>query len=157
MIVKHAFALAVLLGAVPALAQDAGHSSHAAHLGASVMPFDMARSTHVFTPMLDGGTQEVISKDSDPAQVALIRSHLRREAAAFAHGDYADPAAIHGRAMPGLVELQAGAAQVRVLFEELPDGARLRFTTRDPGLVVALHRWFAAQVADHGADAVMGR
>lgn len=72
-------------------------------------------------------------------------------------GNYADPAAIHGRAMPGLVELQAGTAQVRVLFEELPDGAQLHFTTRDPGLVVAVHRWFAAQVADPGADAVMGR
>jgi hypothetical protein len=157
MILRHTIALAVLLGAVPALAQQGGHNDHAAHLGASVMPFDLSRSTHVFTPMAGGGTQDVVSKDGDPAQVALIRGHLRGEASAFARGDYADPAAIHGQVMPGLAELQAGAARVRVLFEELPDGARLRFTTRDPGLVVALHRWFAAQVADHGADAVMGR
>ena len=43
------------------------------------------------------------------------------------------------------------------MFEELPNGARLRFMTRDPGLVAALHRWFLAQVHDHGADAVMQR
>jgi len=157
MILKHAILLAVLLSAVPALAQQDRHSDHAAHLGASVMPFDLGRSTHVFTPMADGGSQDVVSKDGDPAQVVLIRGHLRREAQAFAHGDYADPAAIHGRAMPGLAELRTGAAEVRVLFEELPDGARLRFTTRNRGLVVALHRWFAAQVADHGTDALMVR
>lgn len=121
------------------------------------MPFDIGRSTHVFTPAADGGTQDVVSKDGDPAQITLIRGHLRREAGTFARGDYADPAAIHDGAMPGLAELRVGAARVRVLFEELPDGARLRFTTRDPGLVAALHRWFAAQVADHGADAIMGR
>lgn len=157
MILKHAIALALLLGAVPALAQQGGHNGHAAHLGASVMPFDLGRSTHVFTPMADGGTQDVVSKDRDPAQVALIQGHLRKEASAFARGDYADPAAIHGQAMPGLAELQVGAARVRVLFEDLPEGARLRFMTRDPGLVAALHRWFAAQVADHGADAILGR
>lgn len=50
MILKHTIALATLLGAVPALAQNIGHRGHTAHLGASVMPFDMARSTHIFTP-----------------------------------------------------------------------------------------------------------
>lgn len=82
---------------------------------------------------------------------------MRGEAGAFARGDYADPATIHGQAMPGLAELQAGAARVRVLSEELPDGARLRFTTQDPALVAALHRWFAAQVHDHGDEATMTR
>lgn len=157
MILRHTIALATLLGAVPALAQNIGHRGHTAHLGASVMPFDMARSTHIFTPTVDGGTQSIISKYGDPAQLALIRSHLRGEAGAFARGNYADPATIHGQAMPGLAELQAGAARVRVLSEELPDGARLRFTTQDPALVAALHRWFAAQVHDHGDDAMMTR
>lgn len=90
-------------------------------------------------------------------QAASIRAHLREEAGAFARDDYADPAVIHGQAMPGLAELQSGAARVRVLYEELPDGARLRFTTQDLALTAALHRWFAAQVHDHGADAVMRR
>ena len=146
-------ALITLLAATPAQAQ---RHDHTGHLGAAVMPFDLGRSTHVFTPTPDGGTQVVVSKDRDPAQVALIREHLQKEGAAFTRGDYTDPAAIHGAAMPGLAALQASGGRVRVLFSALPDGARLTFTTADPALVAALHRWFAAQVADHGSDAMMG-
>lgn len=145
----------LLLAASPTLAQHAGHGE--GHLGASVMPFDIGRTVHVFTPDPGGGVQSVLSRDGDPAQVALIRSHLRKEAVAFARGDYADPAAIHGADMPGLKELQAGATRVRVAYEPVPGGARLRFSSRDPALVAALHRWFAAQLSDHGADATTGR
>lgn len=121
------------------------------------MPFDLARSTRIFTPTADGGTQEVVSKDGDLQQIALIRDHLRNEAAAFARGDYTDPTSIHGANMPGLKELKEGADHIRVAFEELPEGARLWFSTRDAALITALHQWFEAQVRDHGADAVMQR
>ena len=147
----------MLLSVGPAFAQHAAHQGHGEHLGASVMPFELARSTHIFTPTADGGTQEVVSKDSDPQQIALIRDHLRKEAAAFARGDYTDPTSIHGADMPGLKELQAGADRLRVAFEELPQGARLRFSTSDAALIAALHQWFEAQVREHGADAVMQR
>jgi hypothetical protein len=154
---SHLIAVAALLSVGPALAQHAAHQGHGEHLGASVMPFDLARSIHIFTPTADGGTQEVVSKDGDPQQIALIRDHLRKEAAAVARGDYADPTSIHGADMPGLRELKAGADRMRVVFEELPQGARLRFLTRDAALVIALHQWFEAQVRDHGADAVIQR
>jgi hypothetical protein len=61
--------------------------------GAGVMPFNLDRSTHVFVPSAQGGTQSVLSKDGTPDQVALIRQHLRKEAAAFARGDFRSPAA----------------------------------------------------------------
>ncbi len=153
----YVIAVAALLGAPSVLAQQSRHNGHAAHLGAPVMPFDLARSVHAFTPTLDGGTQDVKSRDGDAGQIALIRDHLRKEALAFASGDYAEPAAGHGQGMPGLAELQADASRVRVLFEETRNGARMRFSTQDPALVAALHRWFEAQVRDHGADAVMQR
>ncbi|RUW60688.1 aspartate carbamoyltransferase [Mesorhizobium sp. M7A.F.Ca.US.008.03.1.1] len=153
---KLAIALTTLLSVVPAAAQQADHAAgHAEHLGAAVMPFDLARSMHVFTPLSDGGTQAVTSRDGDPAQVELIRAHLRKEADAFARGDYADPSSIHGSAMPGLAELRAGAGRIGVTFATIPAGAHLRFTASDPALVAALHRWFEAQVRDHGADAMM--
>lgn len=60
----------LLVAAVPAPAQTA-HHDHAAHLGQAVMPFDIGRTAHVFTPRPNGGTQDVISKDGDPAQVRL--------------------------------------------------------------------------------------
>lgn len=134
-----------------------GHHDHAAHLGASMMPFDLGRSTHVFTPTRNGGIQDVVSKDGDAAQVALIRGHLRKEVAAFTRGDYTDPVSIHGQAMPGLATLQSGASRVRVGYEDIANGARVRLTTQQPKLVDALHQWFAAQVNDHGADATMRR
>ena len=153
----YAALFAMLLAVPSARAQNDRPHDHVGHLGASVMPFDTARSVHVFTPTPTGGTQAVLSRDGDPGQITLIREHLQHEATAFSRGDYASPAAIHGSALPGLDALRSGAAHVRVLFESLPDGARLQFTARDAYLVDALHRWFAAQVQDHGADAVLGR
>lgn len=154
MILHLLFALISICMGLPVSAQQIGHGE--AHLGASVMPFDVGRSRHVFAPDASGGTQSVISRDGDPAQVTLIRGHLRHEAAAFARGNFADPAAIHGATMPGLKELQAAADRIAVAFVEVPGGASIRFVSRDPKLIDALHRWFAAQLHDHGADATSG-
>jgi len=136
-------------------AAHAGHARQAevAERGASVMPFDLERTTHAFRPLADGGVQTVTSNDGDARQVELIREHLRLEAAAFARGDFASPAAIHGTDMPGLAELSAGASRMRVAYEDADTGGRLRFMTSDAGLVAALHRWFAAQRSDHGRHA----
>ena len=125
-----------LLAAAPAPAQHTGRA--AGHLGAQVMPFDLVRSLHVFTPTPRGGMQEVISRDGDAAQVRLIQAHLRHEADAFARGDYADPMAIHGTNMPGVESLRQGADRVRVSFELIRQGARIRFETADPRLVTAV-------------------
>ncbi len=55
--------------------------------------------------------------------------------------------------MPGLAELRAGASRIDVRYEDLPNGAALRYTTQDADLVRALHAWFDAQVSDHGQHA----
>jgi hypothetical protein len=98
---------------------------------------------------------EVVVRDDNAHQIALVRQHLNREAAAFARGNYSDPADIHGRTMPGLRELSSGASRIRVQYAQTNSGARISFTTSDPALVSALHRWFRAQVSDHGRDAMM--
>ncbi|MBX0328379.1 hypothetical protein K2Z83_11895 [Oscillochloris sp. ZM17-4] len=119
--------------------------------GAQVMPFDLARTTHVFTDQPDGGIQQVVADDpADSAQIALIRSHLQAEAVKFQQGDFNDPMAIHGMTMPGLAELRQGYAQIVVAYAELPDGAQIRYTTSEPTMITALHTWFAAQRSDHG-------
>jgi len=120
-----------------------------------VMPFLLDRSMHMFDPTPAGGTMTVHTNANDPQQIALIRSHVRKEALAFARGDYADPTAIHGASMPGLAELRAGHATITVRYAAVVDGAEISFITKSPALVAALHRWFAAQVADHGHDAMM--
>jgi hypothetical protein len=35
------------------------------------------------------------------------------------------------------------------------NGGRITYSTRDHALVAAIHTWFEAQVADHGAHATM--
>jgi len=55
--------------------------------------------------------------------------------------------------MPGLSDLQAGAAKITVSYTPLPDGAQLTYTTEDRRLITALHQWFGAQLSDHGHDA----
>lgn len=123
--------------------------------GAAVMPFDLERTTHVFEPTVDGGIQQVRADDpADSEQIALIRSHLQEAAQRFQQGDFGDPAAIHGAAMPGLAELEQGAARIAITYTNVPDGAELRYVTGDPALVDALHRWFQAQLSDHGDHAL---
>jgi hypothetical protein len=120
-----------------------------------VMPFSMNATMHSFVPTATGGVQTVIVHDGDAKQVVLVRSHLRKEAQAFAHGDFTDPAAIHGGTMPGLQSMRAGAPRIRVRYAEVRDGASITYSTNDGTLVSAIHTWFKAQVSDHGPHATM--
>lgn len=143
--------LLVLSGTV-ALAQT--KQEHVHHAGHGVMPFDLAKATHIFRMTDSGGVERVVAKD--PAakdQVTLIQRHLRHEAEAFQRGDYSDPASLHGADMPGLTELQSGAPRIKVSYSALPSGAEITFETTDLHLLTAIHRWFGAQLSEHGADA----
>ena len=140
------FSYACLLAETP--------QAHVHHMAHSVMPFDMSRTVHGFRMTETGGVQSVTTKDpADSEQIALIRQHLEHEAERFQHGDYADPATLHGANMPGLKEVQAGAAHIKVSYSTLPAGAQLTFETSDLHLLTAIHRWFGAQLSEHGADA----
>jgi hypothetical protein len=117
------------------------------------MPFDLARTTHEFESLPDGGLQTVTAKDpGDTLQIRLIREHLRSESERFPRGDFADPMAIHGHDMPGIAELRAGAGKFEVLYQDVPGGATIRYRAGDSSLVAALHRWFEAQRMDHGTS-----
>ena len=91
---------------------------------------------------------------NDDTNRTLIRSHLAKEAARFRAGNFADPGGIHGADMPGLSALQGGAGRVDIAYADIDGGAQIAFTTTDAGLVNAIHAWFEAQAADHGADAM---
>jgi hypothetical protein len=123
--------------------------------GGPVMPFDLDRTTHVFESTEIGGIETVIVKDpADSQQIVLIQQHLEYETMRFRKGDFGDPATIHGTGMPGLIELAADAAKITFSYAALPNGAQISYETNDPRLIDALHRWFAAQLADHGHDAM---
>jgi hypothetical protein len=127
------------------------HVHSASH---GVMPFDMSKTMHVFAMADQGGVQKVITRDSnDPSQVTMIQQHLKREADAFQKGDFGDPAHLHGATMPGLADMQASIAQIHVAYALLPNGAQISFEAKDIHTITAIHRWFGAQLSEHGADA----
>ncbi len=146
------FAVLFLLSCGSVVAQT--QQEHVHQMAHSVMPFDMAKTVHIFKMTETGGVQRVVVRDrSDADQVTLIQQHLSGEADRFRHGNYSDPAMLHGSNMPGLKELEHGAKRVKVSYAALPDGAEIKFETRDPHLLTAIHRWFGAQLSEHGADA----
>jgi len=127
---------------------------HVHAMAPGVMPFDVSKTVHIFRMTEAGGVERVVAKDPRAVdQVALIRQHLQHEAENFRRGDYSDPQMLHGAAMPGVKELKSGAAKIKVAYTSLPDGAEITFETRDVHLLTAIHRWFGAQLSEHGADA----
>ena len=140
------------LVSVPSPAQTKQEHVHAAAGG--VMPFNMSKALHIFKMTDTGGVQTVVAREPVTSdQVALIRMHLRHEAAMFEKGNYSDPSGLHGADMPGLTDLQKGGARVRVSYAELANGAEITFKTEDLHLLTAIHRWFGAQLSEHGSDA----
>jgi hypothetical protein len=146
--------IAVVLLANGSMALGQTQQEHVHRMSHNVMPFDMSKTLHVFKMTEAGGVMRVIARDpGESDQVALIRRHLKHEADKFQHGDYSDPAMLHGKDMPGLKELQAGASGITISYSEIPAGAEIRFETKDLHLLTAIHRWFGAQLSEHGADA----
>jgi hypothetical protein len=145
---------------LPAWSQtaDAGRVAEVAKRGAAVMPFDLKATIHVFTETGDGGVQRVVARNrGDATQAQLVRQHLQELRGQFLQGDFSGPEHIHGAGMPGLAALRAAApGSIAISYREVPDGAELVYRTQDPALVEAMHRWFTAQVSDHGPDAVVG-
>ncbi|WP_050448589.1 hypothetical protein [Achromobacter spanius] len=135
---------------------DAQRQTEVSKRGKEVMPFSLSATTHIFTKSADGGVQRVVVKDaSDAGQVEQIRRHLREIQAQFLKGDFSGPSHIHGQDMPGLAELKnASPGQLEIAYQDVKGGAQLTYKANDAHLVGALHKWFDAQLSDHGNDAV---
>ena len=119
-----------------------------------VMPFDMNKVTHYFIKTDNGGVLEINSKDlNDQTQISLIREHLKKEKILFSNADFRDPKTLHGKNMPGLKILSESGKKYEVEYKELPAGASLTFGSKDSSVVDAIHKWFDAQLKDHGKDA----
>ena len=144
--------LFLFVGCSVAYAQS--KQEHVHHMGHSVMPFELTKTMHIFRMTETGGVQQVIVKDAaEKDQVVMVQQHLKHEAQSFQRGNYSDPASLHGADMPGLKELQVGARQIKVSYSDFPNGAEITFKTNNRRLLTAIHRWFGAQLSEHGADA----
>ncbi|MDH3731982.1 MAG: aspartate carbamoyltransferase [Gemmatimonadota bacterium] len=158
MMMKYRIALAMLAAGAVACGPDEQSTLEERHesvaeAGASVMPFDLDETTHVFEIDETGGLQQVVADSNDAEQIRLIRGHLSEEAARFARGDFHDPEMIHGHDMPGLHALVTGQDRLTIEYSEIERGAQIMYSSEDPALVQAIHEWFEAQLADHGEHA----
>ncbi len=170
-----AIAVACTVGAQTMDEQMMDHQNmdHAAHMkmmaesqrqaevsqrGKDVMPFSLSATTHIFAKSDTGGVQQVVAKVAgDEAQTKLIQQHLKEIQAQFLKGDFSGPTHIHGQSMPGLAELKAAKpGQIAIVYRDIKDGAELTYDTANIKLVAALHKWFDAQLSDHGKDAMEG-
>ena len=144
--------------AVSVAAADKARQDVVAERGADVMPFALNATTHIFTKTKTGGIQQVVTKSAkDAGQIGLIREHLKEIAAQFSKGDFSAPSHIHGDDMPGLAELtKADPSAIKVQYREIKSGASISYTTNNRELIKALHKWFDAQLSDHGHDAMQG-
>jgi len=126
--------------------------------GMHVMPFALDKTTHIFTKNTQGGVQQVIVKDkTNTEQIRLIRAHLTKIAQEFSHGDFSNPAKIHGEDMPGLADLRkAQPKQLHISYTDLPDGGQIDYTSAKPELITAIHQYFDAQLNDHARHAMPG-
>lgn len=123
--------------------------------GTRVMPFSLDQTLHTFDKTDTGGVQSVRARNAAVDQVAMIRSHLDSIAQSFNARDFSAPAHIHGADMPGMAEMKAAKpGELTVRYRELNDGAELDYVSHSPTIIAAIHRWFDAQLADHGRDAV---
>jgi hypothetical protein len=151
--ITHALLTAIVLVSAPLWAQST-QQEHIHEMSQGVMPFDMSKTMHIFKMTEFGGVQRVVAKDANARdQIMLIQQHLQHETQRFQEGNFSDPATLHGMDMPGLKELQAGASRIKISYAALPNGAEIRFETSDLHLLTAVHRWFGAQLSEHGADA----
>jgi len=78
---------------------------------------------------------------------------IEMEAERFARGDFHDPAMIHGEHMAGLHQLVQGHERLSIEYSEIDDGGQILYSTEDQELVAAIHKWFDAQLRDHGEHA----
>jgi len=152
---RTALALVFVLNAAGSIGQTPQAPQHHVHqMAPGVMPFDLSKTVHIFKMTEAGGVERVVTRQPNAGdEVVLIQRHLKNEAARFQQGDYSDPAALHGASMPGLKDLQAGASRITVSYAPLPDGGQITFENGDLRMVTAIHRWFGAQLSEHGADA----
>lgn len=141
-----------------AFASDVQRHADVAKRGRDVMPFSLKATTHIFTKTGEGGIQRVVARNSaDAGQARLVRLHLKGIKQQFLKGDFSGPSHIHGKDMPGLEELRSAKQdQLAIEYRDVKGGAELSYRTVDPMMVAALHKWFDAQLSDHGADAMEG-
>ena len=120
--------------------------------GETAMGVNQYTSKHVFEPLPDGGRIVLRREETDSTGAATIRTHMRTIAAAFANGDFALPGFVHAMSdVPGTAKMKALRSEITYSERDLPRGAEVVISTKNPDGVAAIHEFLAFQRMDHRA------
>jgi hypothetical protein len=118
--------------------------------GDHAMGFSHEKSTHHFRLFADGGAIEVAANEpNDSTTTDEIRAHLSHIAKMFNEGDFQVPMFIHNKTPPGVPVMKSKRATISYIFEQIPNGGRVRIATSDNNAVEAIHQFLAFQIDDH--------
>lgn len=150
-----AFALTLIFGCSREVNEGSrGDSAFAAlqKRGETAMGVNQYTSQHVFEALPDGGRIVLQRIESDSAGEATIRAHMREISTAFTTGDFALPGFVHatGR-VPGTAEMKRLKAEISYTPRDLPGGAEVVISSKNPAAVSAIHDFLAFQRMDHRA------
>lgn len=107
-------------------------------------------SQHVFESLPTGGRIVLQRKESDSVGEAAIRAHMRTIATAFTSGDFAVPGFVHATSeVPGTVVMKQLKAEITYTPQDLPRGAEVVISTKNPKAVSAIHDFLVFQRMDH--------
>lgn len=134
------------------------HAQHAAQSrqavvqshGDHTMGFPHDKTTHHFRMTTDGGSIEVTVNDSsDKANTQAIRSHLAHIAMMFGDGDFSAPMFIHDGLPPGVTTMKLMKSAIHYIYDDLPDGGRVRINSDDAIAVAAIQDFLRFQITEH--------
>jgi hypothetical protein len=122
--------------------------------GKGAMGVDQYTSSHRFDVLPDGGRIELQRNSDDADGVAQIRKHMREIAGAFAAGDFDIPMLVHMPEVPGTRVMKERTRRIQYTVRDLPRGAEVRLTTRDPKALAAIREFMEFQRRDHRSGGV---
>lgn len=118
--------------------------------GETAMGVNQYTSQHVFESLPTGGRIVLQRKEPDSVGEAAIRAHMRTIANAFSSGNFAVPGFVHATSeVPGTAVMKELKAEITYTPGDLPRGAEVVISTRNPKAVSAIHDFLAFQRMDH--------
>jgi hypothetical protein len=131
----------------------AQHQADVEKHGDEAMGFPHESTTHHFRLLPDGGAIEVTVNDTrDVQNVQMIQTHLTHIVTMFSNGDFSIPMFVHSQVPPGVTEMKEKRAEISYSFEALPDGGKVRISTRNHDALNAIHDFLSFQIEDHHTE-----